>query len=243
MSQKQKIIEAYKQKDTVESFDRERSRYSFQKYKHKIEANFLKTTIGLLNKKNIKILDVACGTGRMLPEVFSVGKNIEYLGLDTSKEMIKILRERAKKLDGGKRVKTKISDASKLPFKDNGFDVVYSYHLLWHLPKDEQKKIIKEMLRVCKHEGFVIFDILNKDFVWEKFKEIIGKEKTGEIYKLSAEDAKKIIGIEGKRIDIEKLSDTPIKNNLAYRLFNIINNLRKVFPQDLYHMIYIRVRK
>ncbi len=243
MSQKQKIIEAYKQKDTVESFDRERSKYAFQKYKHKIEANFLKKTIGLLNKRNIKILDVGCGTGRMLSEIFSVGKKVRYAGLDTSREMTAHLMKKAKNLDVTKNIKIKISDASKLPFKDEEFDIVFTYHLLWHLPTKEQEKMISEMLRVCKKGGFVIFDILNKNFIWEKFKKIIGKEKTGEIYKLSVKDVKKIIGMKNERIDMEKLSDAPLKNDLAYKLFNVINHLRNILPQSLYHMVYFRVRK
>lgn len=243
LNQKQKIIEAYRDKETTETFDEDRSKYKFERYKHKIEADFLKKTIKLIEKDKIKILDVACGTGRMLPEIFSVDDNIEYFGLDTSKEMLKLLEEKSKKLNKKKSVKIKIGDACKIPFKNNEFDIVFSYHLLWHLPKDEQKKIIKEMLRVCKEGGFVIFDILNKNFVLEKFKEIFGEEKTGGIYKLSINDAKKIIGIENNSIDIEKLLDAPIKNNLIYRLFNIINNLRKIFPQSLYHMIYLRVKR
>jgi len=243
ITQKQKIIRAYGDKETTETFDEERSKYEFQRYKHKIEANFLKKTIGLLNKEKIKILDVACGTGRMLPEIFSVRKDIKYVGVDSSKNMIKRLIDKAKKIGTEKNIKIRLGDASKLPFKNNEFDIVYSYHLLWHLPEDEQKKIIKEMLRVCRKDGFVIFDILNKNFVWEKIKRIIGKEKLEGIYKFSIEDIKKIAGINGGGIDIEKISDAPIKNNLAYRLFNIINHLRKIFPQDLYHMIYFRIRK
>jgi len=241
INQKQKIIEAYRDKETTETFDKDRGEYAYQKYKHKIEANFLKKTIKSTEKNKIKILDVACGTGRMLPEVFSSVKKIEYFGLDTSREMLKILLEKSKKMN--LKNKIKIGDASKIPFKDNEFDVVFSYHLLWHLPEDEQKRIIKEMLRVCKKEGFVIFDILNRNFILEKFKAVIGKEKREGIYKLSINNTKKILGIADNRIDIEKILDAPIKNSLIYRLFNIINNLRKILPQSLYHMIYLRVKK
>jgi ubiquinone/menaquinone biosynthesis C-methylase UbiE len=112
---------------------------------------------------------------------------------------------------------------------------------LWHLPLSEQEKIIKEMLRVCKKEGFVIFDVLNRDFLWEKIKKYFGKGNTEGIYKLSVNELKKIVYI--NRVNIEKLSDAPIKNNSIYRIFNIINHSRKILPQFLYHMLFLRINK
>ena len=106
-NQKQEIIKAYKSRETTETFDEDRDRYEFQKYKHKIEADFLKRTIGLLKRKNIKVLDVACGTGRMLPEVSSIRKEIEYFGLDTSKEMIELLKRKSKTLGIKNSIKIK----------------------------------------------------------------------------------------------------------------------------------------
>ena len=238
-NQKQETIETYRKKDNVKTFDKERHRYLYQKYKHKIESNFLKKAIKLLKKNNIKVLDVACGTGRMLREVFSIKKDIEYFGIDTSKEMIKQLKEKAKKLGVEKNIKIKISDAEKMPFKDGFFDIVYSFHLLWHLEKEVQGKIIKEMSRVCKNEGIIIFDILNKNFVWEKMKRLFGKASE-DLYKLSLREAKNIII---KDIRIEKLNDAPIKNDSLYRIFNLINKIRKILPSSFYHMLYLKVKK
>lgn len=240
-NQKQKIIETYKQKNTVESFDKARSKYAFQKYKHIIESGFLGKAIKNIGRDKINVLDVGCGTGRMLFGVFSTRKKVEYCGLDTSKEMTKILKEHAKKLGVEDKVKVKISDASKIPFKDNTFEIVYSFHLLWHLPKEEQEKVIKDMIRVCNEDGFVVFDILNKNFVWEVLKNFIGKGKTEGIYKLSVKEVNKIV--EGKKIKTEKLNDFPIKNDLIYGFLNIFNHLRSFLPKHLYHMIFFRVKK
>lgn len=240
-NQKKKIIEIYKNKEESEIFDKERSKYLFQKYKHKIEADFLRKALKGIKKEKIKVLDVACGTGRMLPEVLSFRKGIEYVGLDTSKNMTKYLKEKAKILSIEKQVKVKISDASKLPFKDESFDVVFSFHLLWHLPKGEQEKIIVEMRRVTESGGLIIFDILNRNFIWEKMKRLFGKESE-DFYKLSLREARNVLkGI--KDIRIEKLNDAPIKNYCLYRIFNLLNKMREVLPSSFYHVLYLKMKK
>jgi ubiquinone/menaquinone biosynthesis C-methylase UbiE len=240
--QKEKIIQTYQKKDVVSTFDKEREEFAYQKYKHKIESDFLVNAIKETNAENkIKILDVACGTGRMLSAVFSQERNIEYTGLDTSKEMTSILLKKAKEKGIDKKIKLKIGDATKMPFKENTFDLVFTYHLLWHLPREEQEKVIKEMMRVVKKEGIIIFDVLNEDFIWEKIKYLFRVEKTEEIYKLNLLKTKQLIG--DKKITIEKLNDAPISNNIFYGIFNIVNILRKIIPINFFHMIYFKVKK
>lgn len=236
---KEETIYTYKNKKLVKSFDSERRKYLFQRHKHKTEADFLKKAIMEIGKNKIKILDVACGTGRMMPEVFSTGKDIEYYGLDTSKEMLGELKKRAKYIKG-KKIFVKTGDATKIPFKKNSFDIVYSFHLLWHIEKKEQEKVIKEMLRVTKPKGFIIFDVLNKNFLWEKIKRFLGKRTEG-LYKINMKEAGKILG--KKEIKTKKLSDAPIKNDFFYSIFNIVNKAEFLLPQSLYHMIYVRVKK
>jgi len=239
---KQKTIETYQKKDIVEVFDKERSKYLFQRYKHETEANFLKKAIKGIKKEKIKVLDVACGTGRMLPDVFSTKKEIEYHGLDTSKQMLEELKKKAKKIRKLKEIKIHLSDAAKMPFKNNEFDLVYTYHLLWHIEREDQKKVIKEMIRITKPKGLIIFDVLNNNFIWENLKKFFGKKKIEGLYKISLDEAKEFIG-KDKDIKIEKFADAPIKNDFLYQIFNLINKLNKVLPSSFYHMIFLRTRK
>ena len=242
MSQKEKIIKIYKKEDIAKTFDRDRSKYAYEKYKHKIEANFLKKAINKVKSENIKILDIGCGTGRMLPVIFKTKKKIKYSGLDTSDEMLKELRKKDVFKKQKKSIALILSDATKLPFKENTFDVVYTYHLLWHIPIRDQKKIILEMKRVVKKEGLIIFDVLNRDFIWEKLKKYFGKEKAEGLYKQNLSEVKEIIG-EVDKIEMEKLSDAIIKKDRMYRLFNIINISRNFLPSSLFHMIYFKIKK
>jgi len=238
--EKAEIINLYQKEETAKEFDQDRSMYSYQKYKHYFESKILKRILAQ-KKDSLKILDVACGTGRMLPEVFSINTNADYTGLDTSESMTKILKEKAEKMGVGKKVKIKFGDATKIPFEDNSFDIVYSFHLLWHIPEEEQKKVVTEMLRVCKKDGFILFDSLNKNFIFDDMKKILGKKGRDGIHKLKIKDIKNIF--RGKKIRIEKLLDAPIKNTILYSLINPINKLNKFFPKRFYHMLYFVVRK
>jgi len=240
MIQKNKIIKTYQNFDIAKNFDSERFGYSFQRYKHKIEDNFLRSSIKKYGgNKKLKILDVACGTGRMLKAIKESCPSAEYFGLDASKAMTKILKKRSKELN--LKVNLKLGDATKMPFKDDTFDITYTYHLTWHLPQKLQRKIIKEMLRVTKKEGYILFDVLNENFLWEKIKKIFGKKPTEGIYKMNISKLKK--SFKSKKYRIEKLSDFPIKNSALYSIANLINMLRKILPLSLFHMIYFRVKK
>jgi ubiquinone/menaquinone biosynthesis C-methylase UbiE len=239
MGQKEHIIKTYQKKEIVDIFDKERYMFKYQKEKHKLESKIVIRAIS--KEEKIKILDVACGTGRLVPTIFKKNNNAEYFGLDTSKEMLAWLQEKVKKLNIQNKVKLVISDATKIPFKDETFDIVFTYHLLWHLPFEEQEKIIREMLRVTKRGGILIIDILNKEFFWEKIKNFFGI-KSKEIYKDSIKDIKKILEENGI-IRIDKLSDAIIKANFLYWPFSIINKANKILPNFCYHMLYLTVKK
>lgn len=239
MEQKEKLIKVY-QEEVANVFDSKRDKYKFQKYRHKIESSFLKKTLEKIGKNSkIKVLDVACGTGRMLETVKNANQSLEYYGLDTSKSLTKKLKEKAKKIDI--KVNIKLGDATEIPFDDNTFDLVYTYHLTWHLPPKIQKKIILEMLRVVKKEGYIVFDILNSTFLWEKIKIMFKLKKTEGMYKMSVSEVKNFLS--DSDYTLEKLLDFPIKNSIIYSIFNLINKFRKVLPLSLSHMIFFRVKK
>jgi ubiquinone/menaquinone biosynthesis C-methylase UbiE len=46
------------------------------------------------------------------------------------------------------------ADAKQLPFPDESFDLVFSAHLLGHIPLTEKQKVIQEIFRVTKHNGY-----------------------------------------------------------------------------------------
>jgi len=116
------------------------------------------------NKKldKISILEAGCGTGRILS--YFAKNNFSCYGFDTSKNMLNILKNKAKKENF--KIITKMGDIEKIPFPNNSFDIVYTMHVLMHMP--DHKKAIEEMYRVLKNKGILIADFPNKNSIWTK---------------------------------------------------------------------------
>ena len=76
-------------------------------------------------KKNLKILDIGCGTGYGSA---ALGKKREVIGIDNNKDAINY----AKKYYS-KKVEFLVADALKLPFKKNEFDGACSFEVIEHL--------------------------------------------------------------------------------------------------------------
>jgi len=239
MNEKDEIIKLYRDTRVTSTFDEERWAFEYQRYKHRLEASVLSKV--LKNKGKIRVLDVACGTGRMVPVVFNSNKEVGYTGLDTSKEMTAHLKKKANGMGIGKSVKVVIGDATKMPFKDNEFDVVFSYHLLWHLPKEEQDKIIKEMVRVARPGGMIVFDILNKNFLYEKIKDLFNMKKLQGIHKMTIGEAR--IDVGNRNVKVDKLFDAHIENSFLYGIINLLNKCSRILPSSLFHMLFLTTKK
>ena len=107
--------------------------------------------------KGKRILDIGCGIG-MYSQKFK-GEGAEVFGIDIDKKNI----ERAKKLDS--LVNFLCSSAEKTPFEDNFFDIVFLNEVLEHVKDD--KKALKEALRVVRPRGKIIIFAPNRLFPFE----------------------------------------------------------------------------
>ncbi|MFC0558667.1 class I SAM-dependent methyltransferase [Halalkalibacter alkalisediminis] len=109
----------------------------------------LKNLSGSWNNK--KILDIGCGTGRLLER--GKGEAIQLIGVDLSKEMI----EKSKDLFAHQTDSTEslfeVADAYDLPLSANYVDVAISTCVMFLLPEPE--KGLAEMRRVVKVGGVI----------------------------------------------------------------------------------------
>ncbi len=107
-------------------------------------------------KKDNYILDLGCGAGRTTFGLYKLGyKNI--IGVDIAENLV----DYAKKYSNDKniRIDFEVGDATQLRFADNTFDaVIFSYNGMQCIPGEEnRKKVLKEVYRVLKPNGYYIF--------------------------------------------------------------------------------------
>lgn len=153
------------------SYDQDRFDNTYGRFIDRSERIILEKL--LPTKQDLVILDLACGSGRLL--------NYATIGIDTSEEMIKVSQQKFKEK------KLYVADGENLPLEDNSIDVIFSFHLFMHLNDEKIERILTECNRVLKNNGKLIFDIPSK-----KRRQLFNKKRGGwhGSYSLSINDLK-----------------------------------------------------
>lgn len=119
-------------------------------YLNSFEQGLLIKMCGDLNGK--KVLDLACGTGRIVPKLLD--KKAQVTGIDLSEKMLEIARKKSSKavfIQG---------DMEKLPFVEESFDIVIAAFAIVHLKN--LKKCFDEVYRVLKDDGIFVLTNINQ---------------------------------------------------------------------------------
>jgi arsenite methyltransferase len=100
--------------------------------------------------KNKRVLDLACGKG--LTSIYLAKKyGCQVVGIDIREKSIEEANYLSKKKGVSHLVSFKVADASKLPFSNNEFDIIFSQAILG-LVKN-RTRVIEEIVRVLKPGG------------------------------------------------------------------------------------------
>lgn len=113
-----------------------------------------------LSKKNGKILDVGCGTGKNL-EVFS--RFSAVWGIDSAKEALAFCKKR-----GFKNVT--LGSIEKIPFTKESFNCVTALDVLEHV---DDSKSLKEIYRVLGESGIIIATVPAFPQLWSRWDEVL----------------------------------------------------------------------
>lgn len=135
-------------KKTIKFYDdyaKQYSEYSFPK----LLQYQLNQFISFLEGK--KVLDAGCGAGRDV--AYLMEENLDVIGVDASKSMIK---EARKKVKNGK---FKVMDITNLKFKNKSFDGIWCCAALIHIRKKDAAKIIKGFHKVMKDNGILYISV------------------------------------------------------------------------------------
>jgi ubiquinone/menaquinone biosynthesis C-methylase UbiE len=102
----------------------------------------------------IKMLDVACGTSRVIKQINKTHQNLNITGIDISPYYI----EFSKNNINSDNIAFLQANAEKLPFEDNSFDIVSSVYLFHELPRNTRKTVLSEIYRVLKKDGLLVIE-------------------------------------------------------------------------------------
>lgn len=99
-----------------------------------------------------KLLDLGCGTGLELDEIFRLLPRIKVTGIDLTEAMLKKLREKHPDKD----MTLICGDYFKAPFGEGEFDCAVSFQTMHHFPKDKKLSLYKRLYDSLKDSGVYI---------------------------------------------------------------------------------------
>ena len=101
----------------------------------------------------LRILDAACGTGRLLSMLGAALPGASFTGVDLSPHYLAHARAALpRRLD----LSLLVENAEALPFPDGRFDVVTCLYLFHECPKDVRARVLRELARVVRPGGLVV---------------------------------------------------------------------------------------
>ncbi|MGI4789635.1 MAG: class I SAM-dependent methyltransferase [Janthinobacterium lividum] len=105
----------------------------------------------------LRILDIGCGTGKMLDDLKPFG---EVIGADFSPEALQFCVTR------GVPAELARADVRRLPFADSSFDVVTAMDIIEHI--DDDKAASSEIFRVLKPGGRLLVTVPAFPSLWSE---------------------------------------------------------------------------
>lgn len=103
----------------------------------------------------LRVLEVACGTGRVGAQLVRALPDASYTGVDLSPYYIDVARER---LAGRGRVTLVAANAEALPMPDESFDALCCVYLFHELPRNARRRVLAEMRRVLRPGGCLVIE-------------------------------------------------------------------------------------
>ncbi|MCX4246942.1 class I SAM-dependent methyltransferase [Paraliomyxa miuraensis] len=103
----------------------------------------------------LRVLEVACGTGRAGEQLLRALPDADYTGVDLSPYYLDVARER---LGRRGRVALVPANAEALPLPDASFDAVCSVYLFHELPRNARRRVFAEMYRVLRPGGCLVIE-------------------------------------------------------------------------------------
>ncbi len=151
------VVKTAYSKEASESYDTKRFSCIGGAKIHEIETSVLRTALGCLLRGS-KVLEVGCGTGRLMTELSQLGFAVD--GIDASPYMITECKKKADRSFPTSELV--VSEAVDLPHQSNKYDLVYCIRFLNQTEsKQYALDCVAEMSRVAKPGGYILVEFMN----------------------------------------------------------------------------------
>ena len=112
-------------------------------------------TAKLIPKFNgLKLLDLGCGTGLELDEIFKINPTVIVTGVDLAKDMLEKIKQ--KHSDKLSQLDLIVDSYFNYDMDESVFDVALSVETLHHFNHEEKTKLYKKIFKSLKPNGFYV---------------------------------------------------------------------------------------
>ena len=120
----------------------------------------LKEAFSGRDQRQLRLIDLGCGTGRFLDFVKQVWPRLPVVGIDLSEAYVRHARRHLRRRA---RVNLLVANAEAIPAADESCDAVTSIFMLHELPPEVRRSVIGEAARVLKPGGrLILMDSLQR---------------------------------------------------------------------------------
>lgn len=152
-----------KKKKIIENYNLSASFYE-KRYKEIQEKKYNKV-LNNYQLKEKKVLDVGCGTGLLIEFILNSGiyngnLKCNFVAIDISWNMLLEFKSKLFRLKDKTNISLMLSDIENLPFRDNIFNLIFSFTSFQNLPGTYEG--IQELFRVALINSDLKFSILKK---------------------------------------------------------------------------------
>ena len=106
-------------------------------------------------KRDARLLDIGCGTGRLLQQLAITQPGLRLFGVDMSPPYVQAAREL---LADVPEVSLAAENAESLPYRDACFDAITCVFLFHEVPRATRRRIVSEMRRVIMPGGLLVVE-------------------------------------------------------------------------------------
>ena len=151
--------------EVMAHFNKEASEFDFERTAsgYRLRHRLVESLIAELYSPSSVALDMGCGTGEYTLSLAQAG--FEVLGGDFSKSMLAIAKSKVKGCRFAQKIQLIRLESTKLPFRNEFFDVIICIALLDWVP--DSSRLLVEINRVLKHQAKLIVCV---DAIWSPYR-------------------------------------------------------------------------